>query len=895
MSRTAENGQISPLTPQVDDAELRSAYTAVDFQTRLHYLRVSVVLAMVLFPLFSGLDWLAYPQHFLDLLWIRLLFDFSFLLIFAITFTPLVRFIRTIGVVAALVASASIAWMVMITEGAVSPYYAGLNLVLVVLSVLLPWTVSETTTVSVGTISLYSIACLAHFAQSELSHFPWSYYGNHLFFIVATSIICTLASYFQSRSRFEEFRLQHELDIRNRALTELDRLKSEFFANISHELRTPLTLILSPVQELLQPSHHLPDAVRSLLRIVESNAQRLLRLVNDLLQIIRLEEGKEHLQLTPLELNGFIAAITNSMTHFAQSKKLSLDMAIAPEPMYTHADPRALEKVIYNLLSNAIKFTNPGGRIVVTTSFSPAEAIITVTDTGIGISAENLPYVFDRFRQVDGSSTRVHQGTGLGLALVKDITERHGGQVSVHSEFGSGTTFCVRLPLLPTPPDPQSALPYDEPTTPHYPAIPEGGEGASRAPTLPEEPTNTDHHECAPRNDGRPVLLIVDDEPDMRSYLVRILDSDYDVLRARDGSDGWDRVRQFAPALVLLDVMLPRIDGLEVCRRIKADPDTRHVKVMLLTARVDETAKITALENGADDFLTKPFSSVEVRTRIRNLLRAAELERNVIERNAALERTLRQLKETQAQLIQSEKLNALGSLSAGLLHEINNPLNYTQTALQIAQRHPQVKDDDALDELLADMDEGMGRIKKIISDLRSFAYPSDVEKQSNFDIHDAVELALNFTAHELSDCQVHLELGRHSLVRGSKNHIVQVLVNLLTNSAKAIAPVTRERTGRIDINGVAKDGRLYVTIRDNGIGMGSDTLQRAFDPFFTTRDVGEGTGLGLSISHTIINNHGGQLTAASERGKWTEFTFDIELSIEADNDLRSSYGCAELA
>jgi C4-dicarboxylate-specific signal transduction histidine kinase len=311
---------------------------------------------------------------------------------------------------------------------------------------------------------------------------------------------------------------------------------------------------------------------------------------------------------------------------------------------------------------------------------------------------------------------------------------------------------------------------------------------------------------------------------------------------------------------------------------LKQNSASRGIRIVLLTARTDEEAKLKALKSGADDFVTKPFSSAEILTRLMDLYRTAQLERDLEKRNEEVKEALSRLKSTQAQLIQSEKINALGSLAAGLLHEINNPLNYSLTALQLIREDNAVRQSDLLKEVIGDIEEGMQRIQKIISDLRSFAYPSESEIQASFDLAEAVESALRFTSHELKGIAVKIDLPEGILVVGSKSHITQVFVNLFANSAKAIQEVLTERVGEIRVTAKERDGRLVVRIEDNGAGMDEKTLGRAFDPFFTTRDVGQGMGLGLSVCHTIISNHGGRMEAKSKRGEGAELTFDLPLS-----------------
>ncbi|HYW77609.1 MAG TPA: ATP-binding protein, partial [Gammaproteobacteria bacterium] len=402
---------------------------------------------------------------------------------------------------------------------------------------------------------------------------------------------------------------------------------------------------------------------------------------------------------------------------------------------------------------------------------------------------------------------------------------------------------------------------------------------AEQVSALPLESAELDMEEQDLQDeDGRPLVAVVDDEPDMRRYLVEALRRDYRVLQAADGEAGLELVRGHRPAVAVLDLMLPRMDGATVCRHIKEAEATRATKVIVLTARMDESVKLEVLKQGAEDFLTKPFSGVEVRTRIGNLVQTAALEKDLRSRNRDLEQTLADLRRTESQLIQSEKLNALGSLAAGLLHEINNPLNYALTALQVAKADPALSDNEDLTDVLADVDEGMQRIRSIVGDLRAFAYPSS-NQQADFDFEQALKSALQFTAHELRGVEVEQALDESLDVIGSRGHIVQVLVNLLTNAAKSLNKVDDGREPKVRIAARASDdGRLLVSVRDNGVGMTQETLARIFDPFFTTRDVGEGMGLGLSICHTIIKNHGGELRAHSEVGQGAEFTFDLPLA-----------------
>jgi C4-dicarboxylate-specific signal transduction histidine kinase len=320
------------------------------------------------------------------------------------------------------------------------------------------------------------------------------------------------------------------------------------------------------------------------------------------------------------------------------------------------------------------------------------------------------------------------------------------------------------------------------------------------------------------------------------------------------------------------------MDGLDVCRALKQDEATRAIKIVLLTARMDEHSKLSALERGADDFLTKPFSSAELQSRITNLLQNADLDAQLRSRNLELETTLNRLKETEVQLVQSEKMNALGKLSAGLLHEINNPLNFTTMALDLAEQ--QARDNADLIETLRDISQGMGRIRTVVSDLRGFAHPPTESGGETFEIGAALTTALRMCSQELRDIQVDTSAVNGAKVVGDQNQIVHVLINLLVNSAHAVRSAATQRTPTITIAAARRGDRADVIVRDNGTGVKPEDLPRLCEPFFTTKEVGQGTGLGLSICHTIVKNHGGVIDITSQYGEWTQVKFDLPIAQE---------------
>jgi signal transduction histidine kinase len=863
------------------DPQLAQAYLRADAALRLHASKIGCILVLVMVPLGALLDLLIYPGQFTTLVWIRVIGTLvvaGLLLLHRFQFGR--EHIHSLNMTYILVTNATMSLMVMLTEGARSPYYTGLNLVLMGMSVAIPFSMKETAFACTSTLAIYIVACLVHdWHDLDLRLLSYS-----CFFIILTSVVCVTASYYASRRRFEDFRLRHQLDTKNRELadsysklSEMDRLRSHFFANISHELRTPLTLIIAPIEDLLRRGHGLSDSVAEALGIARQNALRLLKLINDLLELMHLEEKGFALRREALDLGTFATDVAESMRYLAEAKGLQLECDPPSTGLGVSADPSRIEKVVLNLLTNAIKFTPRGGRVRLCSRRDGERAVIEVSDSGIGIPEHELPNLFSRFHQVDGSSTRKYQGVGIGLALVKELIEEHGGTIETRSMVNRGTTMTVYLPLSSGPATARdaSAPAPDQGDGSEGDALGEIYRSAERRGGLTlDEGTGVEEIE---QGSGNQTVLVVDDEPDMRRYLVSRLVDEYHVLQSDHGERAVAVALARRPDLILLDLMLPGIDGIQVCRALRAHPELSRVKIILLTARMDEASKITALESGADDFLTKPFSTLEVKTRISSHLRTAALERAVQERASDLEKAIKKLKDTESQLVQSEKMSALGTIAAGLLHEVNNPLNFTLTALQVAYGCMD-KGDLVLKEILDDIGQGMDRIKTIVSDLGMFAYKSPDGDTSLIDLTAVVDSAVRLTSHELGDITIERQIPTGTRVRGSKTQLSHVFMNLLVNSAKALKTVAG-RQPLISISAHSVDGNVAIAVRDNGSGIPAENLPRIFEPFFTTRTVGQGTGLGLSICHTIIANANGTITARSEPGQWTEI--DITLPCPA--------------
>lgn len=394
-------------------------------------------------------------------------------------------------------------------------------------------------------------------------------------------------------------------------LRSLDEAKSRLFANVSHEFRTPLSLVLGPLEDLRAGREgRLSEAVTRTLDRAISNSRRLVRLVEQMLDVARLEAGELRLNLEVHDFVPLLRRMAESFSSLAETRGIQFRVAYPVGAVLVRFDPDHMDKVIANLCGNALKFTERGGLVELSLSVDAGStAVLTVRDTGIGIPEEALPRVFDRFYQVDDSSRRAHEGTGIGLAIAKELITLHQGTIAVESRAGVGSTFTVRLPLASAARDSRDASALPTRATAHLDAS-----IAERTDEL------TAARELSAPSDERTTVLIVEDNTELRQYLAEQLAAEYRVLEASDGRNGLEVARAQSPDLVISDVMMPGMDGLEFCEALKSHPDTDFIPVILLTARAALEHRIAGLEGGADDYLAKPVDMRELIVRTRNLI-----------------------------------------------------------------------------------------------------------------------------------------------------------------------------------------------------------------------------------------------------------------------------------
>ncbi len=438
---------------------------------------------------------------------------------------------------------------------------------------------------------------------------------------------------------------------RAESLARLDQAKTDFFTNISHEFRTPLTLLLGPAEDALADrADPLPVAHRERIDVVRRNGLRLLKLVNTLLDFSRLEAGRSMAEFQPVDLGEYTRELVGMFQGAAERLDLTLEVDCPDLSERVVIDPELWSKLVLNLLSNALKFTPKGG-VTVRLHAELDEAVLTVADTGTGIPAAELPHLFERFHRLRNPQARLHEGSGIGLALVAQVAALHGGRADVRSELGEGSEFEIRIP-------------FGDRHLPAGSVVPASDPQAARE-VVETFLAETDQYRSDVQATGEaepwqapstlPRVLVVDDNADIRQYVAGLLADSCNVRTEADGLAGLETARSWVPDLVLTDVMMPGLDGFELLSALRRDPRTVAIPVVMLSARGDEGATAEGLEAGADDYLVKPFTSRELRARIGANL---ELDR--------ARRTREELERSQLLLDQAQRLARLASWSVDL-------------------------------------------------------------------------------------------------------------------------------------------------------------------------------------------------------------------------------------
>ncbi len=665
-------------------------------------------------------------------------------------------------------------------------------------------------------------------------------------------------------------RMKELAEERARHLTALDRAKTAFFSNVSHELRTPLTLLMGPLRQVLE-SVSLEPQHKALLETAEQAVGRLHKLINSLLDFSRVEAGRADAHYQSTDLARLTADLAGMFRSVFECAKVTLVVDCPPTPEPAYVDPEMWAKIVHNLLSNALKFTLEG-QVVIRLRTLSNHFELTITDTGCGIAGEDLTRIFQRFALVRAPRARTVEGSGIGLSLAQELTRLHGGSLEVSSELGRGSTFRVRIPRG------YAHLPEDRVDTGRSPPplasdsrlfVDEalGWLEANLEPCRPASGARGSASD-ADRNTVRERVLVVDDNAQMRQYLSRLLQERWQVETEPDGAAALEHVRLGRPDIVIADIMMPHMSGMEMLRALRAEAATADIPVLLLSARAGEEASVEGLQAGANDYLVKPFSRRELVARIEVLLAQARHRAAELRRRSDAEQNVRAREE----------------FFAALAHELRSPVSSLFAWLEVLQseRLTRSKMRDSL-EVLELAATSLRRLSADLYDVaRARSRPMHVVPRPVASIAPLIGAVIE--AFEPAALKKRITLYRMLETESGPANIdpdrlQQIVSNLLANAIRFTSP-----GGRIDITCARRAEMIELRVSDTGKGIPADALPHVFEQYWQGQrpsDEGSGLGLGLSISRRLVELQGGTIQALSE-GEGLGATFVVRLPLAAD-------------
>ncbi len=678
--------------------------------------------------------------------------------------------------------------------------------------------------------------------------------------------------------------------------------KSDFLATVSHELRTPLTLILSPLERLLETQHTaLPGDVRDELELIRRNTARLLNVVSDLLDFSKAEAARMEVDWEPVDVNRFTSLMLSDIRPSAVARGRTLAMT-GDAIGVVLLDRYKYERILLNLISNALKFSHPGGHVeVALRALDDASFELSVRDEGIGIPRGELGKLFSKFTQVDGSAKRRYEGTGLGLSLVKQFAELMRGSVAIESEIDQGTTVRVRLPLALEDAGPRDVEPGSRSenstaqTRRWLSSLPpvaisagvgglEEGAGAPREGRLSSRPPGPPSGARPGAEADRPLLLLVDDNPDMRQFMRSLLSPSYRLLEATNGLEAQRLIERSPPQVIVSDVMMPLMSGIELIAWLKAHPVLRHVPVILVTARADDEAVASGLDGGADEYLVKPFSPRELLARVRSMVR--------------LYRSYQQLGAEQAEIARH---SGMAQVAMDVLHSVGNTLSsagvtaelvrerlersrlprLTRALSELMRGGPEVADpaDEprseslrryvdlalaALEQEQAETAADVERVREQLDVIRDairaqerYAY-RNAYRTERLSVSEVVQESLHVHGVALVTAGVALRLELRPIddIVANRHDLLTILYNLLDN-ARAAFGEGETREPWIEIATWQDGAEVCCAVEDNGPGVPEGARMQVFQYGFTTRE--GANGIGLHFSANRMKSFGGSI------------------------------------
>jgi putative nucleotidyltransferase with HDIG domain len=663
--------------------------------------KLSIILSMIFYPGFLILDLIYTPEYIIEFLIIRLVvIILNAVLLILHRKAHSIRSLLTLGMALLIIDAFGIAIMIQIMGGFMSSYYQGLTLIIMCMMALLPFTTREALIVSSVVWASYVIPSLV---MIQLEKLDWRIMFNNIFFLSSIIIIGGFASYVMDTIRRRGLRSLIRLEETSKKLREsniklksLDELKTQFFANVNHELRTPLTLMLAHLNPLIDGKMGRISSKQSdALVTMRKNGLKLLKLINNLLDLTKLEEGQMRLKIKTIDFVEYINSLLSSVKPLADQKKITLYFQHPTHKMEVTVDPDHFEKVILNLLSNAVKFTNEGGRITVYLEETDSRIVLTVEDTGIGMPKDKLTNIFDRFSQIDGSLSRQHEGTGIGLSLAYEIVKLHSGKIKAQSDLGKGSRFIVELrkgdshytrDVIDRREEDKPVALKKRATDTEHPKVQDIVTDFKKLQLIDIEQMDMPKKAESTGGEHEYRLLVIDDNPEVLKLMELILQDEYDLDLCVSAEEGLKVISEKMSDLVLCDVMMPGMNGHMFCKKVKEDENLKHTPVILVTARTGAEMLAEGIESGADDYISKPFDSTELKARIRSQLRMRKAEADLALANRNLKMRTSDLAERQRSLFVAMTKSLVSALEAKDEYTRAHSARVTEISLKIAEK-----------------------------------------------------------------------------------------------------------------------------------------------------------------------------------------------------------------
>jgi len=847
-----------PDDPPAAEDTLQEIFDREGREMLLGRLRIGLGVGVTLYVLFSALDWVAAPNLWFEFLLIRLGTAVMAFSAIGLSYTKIgLRHIRPLSIITMYLGAAALILMTRMLGGFESNYFIGIMLALFLVGLFFPWGVKLT--------GFYSLAvCSTYIMMNAGGGQPTFATGlMPVFFLSGTCLLTCWASWAVERSRFEGLNMRIQLEEANESLKELDKAKTGFFANVSHELRTPLMLILGPLESLIRGEGGDPAP---LLNAMNANAHRLLRQVNMILNFSKLEAGRQDCNRELGQVGKILSELVAGATPYAGQRGIALKGAGFENLPQLPFDPEQVETAVANLLSNAMKFTPDGGSVTIRSGLDDkAQRVwIEVADTGCGIPKKDVKKVFERFHQVDGGKGGKIQGTGLGLALSKELIELHGGTMSLTSELGEGTTFRIELPTVEA--SDWSGSSAQDPTNEkqEVQTVSRINSDATKFADIGNSGLE-DSSKLDSASEDAPLLLVVEDNPDMRAFISQSLARRYRVVTANDGELGLEAARRHRPDMIVSDVQMPNMDGFEMVENLRADKTFDKTPIVMLTAKTGSEAAVKGLSLGAVDYINKPFKLAELEARIAAQLRMATFERTLDERES--------------------RLVAVGQMTGTIAHDMRGPLTAIFNRIELLRMMAEMAGNlDNFDGDLSAIEDAVRRINNMIQELLEFVRGNNVTLALQ-----ATEVVpfVDKIGDELTTALKHVDV---ELVREhtgatdasfqiDRDRITRVIENLVNNSRDAL--VNAECQGaKVWLQTEVSQDNIRIRIADNGPGIPEELSKKLFKPFATAGKA-NGTGLGLTIVKNLITAHEGEVTVDFEPAEGGA-AFELSLPLGAE-------------